>query len=204
MPVEPDHELARAANLLLGEIKREAPEYAAQLFPGGPAGHQEPPKSVLHDMVATHWEEPAFRKQMLDRLAPPGPNGLPTMEEGIDEFLKLYTDAVLRTPTNHPETMTERGAQDSYEVPGYGPGQVRRMTKADEKDPTTASVPPPPPVAPGLPTPPGAAPGGVPLAPPPGGLPPLAAGSGAPPPPVDPSVLALLPAGITPPPGAVP
>ncbi len=44
--------------------------------------------------MARHWDDPKFRQNLLNRVAPPGPNGYPDPELAED-FIKLYQDAVL-------------------------------------------------------------------------------------------------------------
>jgi hypothetical protein len=204
---EPDHELTRATTILLAEIRAEAPRYATKLFPGGPAGHTELKKDAELELIRHHWDEPGFRKKLLDRLSPPGPNGLPGNPEGVDRFLKLYTEAVAIPGPEAPQPMSEERAADQPDVGGFGPGQQRRLERAFQREQA------PPPTAPALPgaTQPPAVPGAavlpaaaalapspvapmVPVSPEP--VPPSAppTGGGALP------ALALLPAGMPPPP----
>jgi hypothetical protein len=90
------HELDTAASQLIGEIQQQADRFAQDLFPQGPAGHKVLPREALLEMVANNWPDKTFRVKLLERLSPPGPNGLPAVEKGLDDFIKLYTDAVLK------------------------------------------------------------------------------------------------------------
>jgi hypothetical protein len=130
---EPDHELTRATAILLGEIQGTAGDFAKKLFPGGPAGHSEAPRDVLLDMVRRHWNEPGFRKKLLDRMAPPGPNGLP-QPEGAEAYIKLYNDAVGVPGPIDQQPMTEEKALDQPDVSGFGPTQQQRLEKAAQKE----------------------------------------------------------------------
>jgi len=202
---EPDHELTRATTILLAEIRAEAPRYANKLFPGGPAGHTELKQDAELELVRHHWDEPGFRTKLLDRLSPPGPNGLPGNPDGVERFLKIYLDAVARPGPEAPQPMSEERAADQPDVGGYGLGQQQRLERGFQREQAAAPLPP---ALPGAPPTPGVLPGapltagGAPGAPVPMAMPapmpaaPMAppTGGGALP------ALALLPAGMPPPP----
>lgn len=131
----PEHDLERAATQLLGEIQQQASRFAQDLFPQGPAGHKVLPRQALLEMVSNNWQDKSFREKLLERLAPPGPNGLPTVEEGIDTFVKLFRDAVLRSDDPDVQALTQQ-----ENVP-QGP-QMPDIPTADLLGVTPPQVPP--------------------------------------------------------------
>jgi hypothetical protein len=159
-----EHELVRASRELLGELNGRAEKLAGDLFPQGVAGGVALPKEAELDLVARHWDDPAFRQTLLTRLAPPGPDGTPTYGPGIAEFKRLYSEAVLkRGNPAHALPMAAGRAADAPAVPGLGPLQARQLERAPTDGPLVAPAPPagadplsaaPPPAAP----PPGAVP----------------------------------------------
>jgi hypothetical protein len=156
------HELDKAASQLIGEIQQQAGRFAQDLFPQGPAGHKVLPREALLEMVANNWPDKSFRIKLLERMTPPGPNGLPAVEEGIDAFIKLYTDAVLKRDNAwQDEPKSEAGATrmlppdspipqplDSPGVSEQGAGGL--AAPVVPPGPTGAAPPiPPPPAFPG-------------------------------------------------------
>jgi hypothetical protein len=92
---KPEHELERVAAVLTQEARAQAERLATDLFPQGPPGHRKLSRARELEMVAYHWHDPTFRKNLLNRMAPPGPNGYPDPELAQD-FIDLYTEAVLK------------------------------------------------------------------------------------------------------------
>ena len=157
------HELDRAVTQILGEIQELAPKFATNLFPQGPAGHKVLPREPLLDMVAQNWADKSFRTKLLERMSPPGPNGMPAIEKGIDGFIKLYNDAVLRRDNTHQDMpMSEAGATRVMPIASPIPQPVE--AGAPDTVPP-AGTPAPPPGLPGAAGPP-AMPPGVPPPPP--------------------------------------
>lgn len=94
-----------AAETLLSEIKRNASQLSASLFPTGPADGDLLSTPALHAYVRRHWNDPndpqgsqLFRQQLLDQMAPKGPNGV-RLAEGVRAYLRLYQQAVV-APTD--------------------------------------------------------------------------------------------------------
>jgi hypothetical protein len=130
------HELDLVTAQLLGEIQQLAPKFAESLFPQGPAGHKVLPREALLDMVANNWQDKSFRVKLLERMAPPGPDGMPAIEKGVDDFIKLYTDAMLRRDNAEQNLpLTEAGAIRAIPptlpvVQSLGPGTPETMGTA--------------------------------------------------------------------------
>jgi hypothetical protein len=88
-----EHPLDKIANTLAAEMKGNAQRMAADLFPNGPAGSTQMSKKALGAYMRRHWDDPAFRQTMLDRLAPKGPDGK-RLPSGVAAFTRLYKDEV--------------------------------------------------------------------------------------------------------------
>lgn len=165
MPRAKEHELVRASREIVQELTGMAERLAGDLFPDGVAGGTTLPREAELDMVARHWDDPAFRQTLLTRLAPPGPEGLPTYGPGIEAFQKLYAEAILKRGNPADALPMEPGrAADAPTVPGLGALQDRALEKAPTDGPFGAPPGAPPAAGPAS-TAPAAAP---PLPPPPG------------------------------------
>lgn len=175
-----EHELDRATRVLHSELRDNAERLGSALFPGGPVGHQLMPRKALLDLVNNHWNDQSFRLKLLQRMAPPGPDGTP-QAEGAVEYIKLFKDAILRR--NDPQKqmpMSEEDAADDPSMPGLGPKQLKGMEKFGPPTDVPQMAPqagmpavPPPPFPPEM-LPPAGAPGALPSSPPPGApMPPM-------------------------------
>lgn len=166
------HPLDRAANQVRSELQDTSRRMAESLFPQGPAGSSKLSRKAMLDYVGRHWDDPSdpqgsaeFRKTLLDRVAPKGPDGK-RLASGIRTFLGLYRDAV-ETPGK------ARVAQPLPEPapaqhPAAGPGMA-----APPPGPPFAPPGAPPPVAQPMPAQP-VPPQGPPMPPPgPNQLPPM-------------------------------
>lgn len=92
---KPENEMEEITGILTQEVRAQSERLATALFPKGPPGHRKMTRDQELDMVARHWHEPEFRKNLLMRMAPPGPNGYPDPELA-QNFINLYTEAVLK------------------------------------------------------------------------------------------------------------
>ena len=88
-----EHPLDRASATLASELRGNAQRLAADLFPNGPAGTVRPSKEAMAAYTRRHWDDPQFRRAMLDRMAPKGPDGN-RVPWGVRAFLDLYKQAV--------------------------------------------------------------------------------------------------------------
>ena len=98
-----ENPMDEVVGILTQEIREQAGRLATDLFPKGIPGHRSLSKPQELELVARHWHEPQFRKNLLERMAPPGPNGYPDPIKA-QEFIDLYTEAVLKRGTLEQDT----------------------------------------------------------------------------------------------------
>lgn len=150
------NELNRVVAELSQEARDNAPRIASDLFPKGPAGHQTLSHDQELDMIARHWHEKSFRTNLLERVAPPGPNGYPDPVLA-QRFIDLYADAVLKRGSieqDVPQT-GDRLVSSLGEPPSPGsPDPAMREQALDPMNPMGMQAPMPqdvttPPAQPG-------------------------------------------------------
>jgi hypothetical protein len=157
MAKKPEHELERVTATLSQEIRDQAERLSKDLFPKGPPGSQTMSRDAELDMVARHWNDPTFRKTLLTRMAPPGPNGYPDPILA-QKFIDLYFDAVLKRGSleqDVPHSQSENAAVQPpsgsgspgpppgpLPLDGGGPATLGQMTANPAVSPTPPGVPP--------------------------------------------------------------
>ena len=152
---KPENDLERIAATLSQEVRDQAPRMAKDLFPKGPPGHQTMSRDAELDMVARHWPDPTFRKTLLSRIAPPGPNGYPDPILA-EKYIDLYFEAVLKRGSieqDTPNTQAQNvGTQPAMKTPGPapmanplaggGPATIGQTTANPAVSPTPPMAPP--------------------------------------------------------------
>jgi hypothetical protein len=186
----PERDEEKAVKVLMSELRDGSQKMATALFPQGPVGTSTLSRERELDLVARHWDDPAFRKNLLDRMAPPGPNGYPDPILA-QKFVKLYHDAVLSRggPTQDmPDPKLEAEGQPEPPVPMEGTqGGFTVSVGTGDSGISPISTPPA-----------GVQQEQIPVTPP-AGAPPSAAPT-APPAATGEAMLPKLPTGMTPPP----
>lgn len=193
MPQERDED--RAVKVLMSELREGAEKLAQTLYPKGPPGTQTLTREKELDLVARHWDDPKFRQNLLNRMAPPGPNGQPdpVLAQG---FIKLYREAVLERGSVAQDVVdrqAERPPREGVATPTNTPlGQGQTVTVGTGGDTLSPASyrgerETPEPTTPNVMAPPTADPTGDPAATSEAVLPQIPAGM-APPPPLPPEL----------------
>jgi hypothetical protein len=138
-----DNPLDRAAAELSSELRGMASQLASDLFPNGPAGTVRPSNEALGSYMRRHWDDPAFRQVMLDRMAPKGPDGK-RVPWGVKAFLKLYKESIaprgvsndLTQPVVGPTGFTSfpSNPPPQLEAPPEPPAQVTQITEVPPEE----------------------------------------------------------------------
>ena len=190
MPDSSEQVEQRAVKVLMSELRDGSEKIANSLYPKGPPGSRTLAREQELDMVARHWEDPKFRKNLLDRMAPPGPDGNPDPVLA-ENFIKLYREAVLdrgSVAQDVVDKQAERPPQPGVPTPTATPlGTGETITVGTGGDTLTPASyrggrETPEPTTPNVMAPPSADPTGAPAATPEAVLPQLPAGMAPPPP----------------------